>query len=172
MIPDRIPATKHIGRIERKKNRKDNKEQEIKRLNLAKEQEYRELKLLQAQQSYYIQNLKAVIKYYNDITKLFVIKDYNEKPFTTETPEEQLLICYNFARITSGMNGLYFNNDDFDNYSITLHLTIELLESRKNVYATLTGKHKIGINKEIRTKMLANTMDIPYELADIVNKYI
>jgi hypothetical protein len=195
---DRTPAAKALRRAQRKLkmkeyrkvNRRANREQRkfankeksriemLKRRELEKKEYYKTEK---GQKQYYYDNLEELIKYYKDIVNLFK-KDVKS---VFESLSSSLLsvyaMNYNFLYIMSGMSALSYGGDS-NSISISSNmnhdeiklsrLNTELQRARKNVYATLTGKHKIGINKEIRTKMLANTMYIPYELADIVNKYI
>ena len=194
---DRTPAAKAVRRAERKQkmkeyrkaNRKANREQRklankekerietLKRRELEKREYYKTEK---GQKQYYTDNLEELIKYYKDIVNLF--KKEDTKPKSVFNNFDNLLsvyaMNYNVLRIMSGMSGLAYG-DDSNSSSISSNmsadeiklsrLNTDLEKARKNVYATITGKHKIGINKEIRTKMLAKTMYIPYELANIIN---
>jgi hypothetical protein len=171
----------------RKANRKANREQRkfaikeksriemLKRRELEKREYYKTVK---GQKQYYTDNLEAAIKYYKDIVNLFK-KDIKS---VFESLSSSLLsvyaMNYNVLCIMSGMSGLTYDGDS-NSSSISSNMSADEIKlsllntdlecARKNVYDTLTGKHKIGINKEIRTKMLAKTMAIPYELANIIN---
>lgn len=190
---DRTPATKALRRAERKlkmkeyrkANRKANREQrkfaikEKNRIETLKrrESEKREYyKTEKGQKQYYTDNLEELIKYYNEIVNLF--KQKVESVFGSSSLLSVYAMNYNIMRIMSGLPGLAYGGDS-NSSSISSNmsadeiklsrLNTDLERARKNVYDTVTGKHKISVNKEIRTKMLANTMSIPYELANIIN---
>ena len=194
---DRTPAAKAIRRAERKQKmkeyRKVNRRANRKQRKFAKKEKsrietlkHRELekreyyKTEKGQKQYYYDNLEAAIKYYKDIVNLF--KKEDTKPKSVFNNFDNLLsvyaMNYNVMCIISGMSRLTYDGDS-NSSSISSsmsadeiklsRLNTDLERARKNVYATLTGKHKIAVNKEIRTKMLANTMSIPYELANIIN---
>lgn len=191
---DRTPVAKALRRAERKQkmkeyrkaNRRANRKQ---RKHAKKEKErietlkHRELekreyyKTEKGQKQYYIDNLEELIKYYKDIVNLFKKDAKTVFESLCSSLQSVYAMNYNILCIMSGMSDLTYDgvSSSFISSSMSAdeiklsRLNTDLERARKNVYATLTGKHKIAVNKEIRTKMLANTMDIPYELADIIN---
>jgi hypothetical protein len=172
-------TTRRANRVQRKlANKEKSRIETLKRRELEKREYYKTEK---GQKQYYTDNLEDLIKYYKNIVNLFK-KDVKS---VFESLSSSLLsvyaMNYNVLRIMSGMSGLAYGGDS-NSSSISSNMSADEIKlsrlntdlecARKNVYVTLTGKHKIAVNKEIRTKMLAKTMYIPYELADIVNKYI
>jgi hypothetical protein len=190
---DRTPATKALRKAERKQkmkeyrkaNRKANREQRkhakkekeriemLKRRELEKREYYKTEK---GQKQYYTDNLEELIQYYNQIVNFFK-KDVKSVFESSSSLLSVYAQSYNVLRIMSGMSGLTYDGDSSSSISSSMSadeiklssLNTDLERARKNVYDTITGKHKIGINKEIHTKMLAKTMAIPYELANIIN---
>ena len=175
---DRSPATKALRRAQRKQKMKEyrkatRKERKARAIALKEkaliklEQEY--YKTEEGQKEYYIKNLKALISYYEGILDMFGIK--LDK---ISSSLEIFAQSYNVLRIMSGMPiGRYNDAPAYSQpvYSETDRLIKKLSKARKKVCETVTGKHKVAVNKQIRVNMLYNIMNLPYELIEIIVNY-